>query len=210
MYLHVCEICIYMPVWLYMICMLSWANGCRFSWYILPVNSVLSLYPEPKPVRFCGRKIEANPCFTLFLTTATPLTSFPPTLTSIVCALDFSLSQPWVQEVLFQTACGVTDSPQHFAKVCACILTNGYIAGGILYGQPLAGYNINICIVSLQILSDVVRSDQEVKKAERNLLSLLYNSRQDDYWRLSQKVSGTVAAKKKVRAGKEDRDACIV
>ena len=63
--------------------------------------------------------------------------------------------------------------------------------------------------VSWQILSDVVHSNQEAKKAERNLLSLLYNSRQDDYWRLSQKVSGTVAARKKVRASKEDRDTDI-
>lgn len=64
--------------------------------------------------------------------------------------------------------------------------------------------------VSWQILSDVVCSNQEVKKAERNLLSLLYNSRQDDYWRLSQKVSGTVAARKKVRASMAciDTDVC--
>lgn len=51
----------------------------------------------------------------------------------------------------------------------------------------------------------MVRSDQEVRKTERNLLSLLYNSRQDDYWRLSQKVSGTVAARKEVREDKKYR-----
>lgn len=56
----------------------------------------------------------------------------------------------------------------------------------------------------------MVHSDQEVRKAERNLLSLLYNSKQDDYWRLSQKVSGTVAARKEVREGEEKHNMSVL
>lgn len=73
---------------------------------------------EPNTVRFCGRKIQANPRFSLFLVTSVPLSAFPPTFTSIVCPLDFSLSQSWVRELLFRAACGVADSLKHFDKVC--------------------------------------------------------------------------------------------
>lgn len=55
----------------------------------------------------------------------------------------------------------------------------------------------------VQMLGEVVHSDQEVRKLEKKLLSLLCSSRHDDYWRLAQKVASTVAARKEVREMEE-------
>ena len=46
---------------------------------------------------------------------------------------------------------------------------------------------------------------QKVKDLEKKLLSLLCSSKNDDYWRLTQKVAGTVSAGKEVRSGKRRR-----
>ena len=48
------------------------------------------------------------------------------------------------------------------------------------------------------MLSEVVSNHQMVGDLERKLLALLCSSRQDDYWRLTQKVASTVTARKEV------------
>ena len=93
---------------------------CCVVYTLKDLRECFTSLAEQNPVQFCGRKILANPGFTLFLTTALPLSSFPPTLTCIVCPLDFSFSQPWTRELLFQSACCLTDSsssPDGFDKV---------------------------------------------------------------------------------------------
>ena len=90
---------------------------------VLNDKSCTSLPLEPNSIRFCGRNVQANPRFSLFLTTSVPLSLFPPTLTCIVCPVDFSPSQPWVKELLYRTACGEADSPSHFHKVSSNMLS---------------------------------------------------------------------------------------